>query len=196
MDADFGEIVEMFKLLADASRLRILGSLAEQPRSVEELAAFLGVRPPTVSHHLGKLHRAGLVAMAVDGTSHIYRLEVEGLRRLQRLLPTPESVRELATPQAEDRWQRKVLSDFFVGERLKEIPASRKKRLVILRFLADRFAWDRRYREAEVNETIACHHPDFATLRRELVMARFLAREGGYYWRIGAQGGTEPHPSV
>ena len=35
-----------------------------------------------------------------------------------------------------DAWERKVLHDFFDGERLKEIPSSRKKRLVILKWLA------------------------------------------------------------
>jgi hypothetical protein len=35
-----------------------------------------------------------------------------------------------------------------------------------------------------VNEIIGRHHPDFATLRRELIGANLLAREAGVYWRL------------
>jgi hypothetical protein len=31
---------------------------------------------------------------------------------------------------------------------------------------------------------IGRHHPDFATLRRELIGAKLLARENGVYWRL------------
>ncbi|MDB5097460.1 MAG: ArsR family transcriptional regulator, partial [Cyanobacteria bacterium RYN_339] len=68
-------------------------------------------------------------------------------------------------------------------ERLKEIPASRKKREVVLRWLADRFEIGPRYAEREVNEVIKRHHPDFATLRRELIGANLMQREAGEYWR-------------
>ena len=59
----------------------------------------------------------------------------------------------------------------YQGERLKEIPASRKKREVILRWLAERFEVRRRYSEAEVNELLQRYHPDSATLRRERLRA-------------------------
>jgi excisionase family DNA binding protein len=72
---------------------------------------------------------------------------------------------------------------FFDGNRLKTIPARRSKREVILRILALRFEPDRTYREVEVNEILKSAHPDFCTLRRELVMARLLTRERGIYRR-------------
>lgn len=84
-------------------------------------------------------------------------------------------------------WERKVLRDFIVKDRLKEIPASRKKREVILRWLAERFEWDRIYPESELNAVIEAVHPDFATLRRELVGADLLARENGRYWRVSGK---------
>ncbi|MHB1630128.1 MAG: DUF2087 domain-containing protein [Bacilli bacterium] len=37
---------------------------------------------------------------------------------------------------------------------------------------------------AEVNEIIGRHHPDFATLRRELIGNGLMEREHGVYWRI------------
>ncbi|MCI0551250.1 MAG: ArsR family transcriptional regulator, partial [Anaerolineae bacterium] len=39
------ELVTFFKALADASRLKIVGLLAEKPYSVEELAALLNLKP-------------------------------------------------------------------------------------------------------------------------------------------------------
>jgi hypothetical protein len=40
-----------------------------------------------------------------------------------------------------------------------------------------------RYPEARINELIKRHHPDFATLRRELIGQGLMEREAGIYWR-------------
>jgi len=40
--------------------LKIIGLLAQRSYSVEELAALLDLKAPTVSHHLSKLAQAGL----------------------------------------------------------------------------------------------------------------------------------------
>jgi hypothetical protein len=49
--------------------------------------------------------------------------------------------------------------------------------------LAKQFEEGRRYPEREVNQIIKRHHPDCATLRRELIGARLMQREKGTYWR-------------
>jgi hypothetical protein len=175
-----------FKTLADESRLRIVGLLANRERSVEELAATLGLRAPTVSHHLARLRELNLVSMRADGNTHLYRLETDALRKLTRDVLTPERIEAFAQPANDDAWQRKVLRDFFNGDRLKEIPASHKKRAVVLEWLAQQFEPARRYREVEVNEVIKRHHPDAATLRRELIVAGLLQRENSIYWRSQA----------
>src|SRR2546421_14871 len=69
----------------------------------------------------------------------------------------------------------------LVAERLRRIPAQRKKRVVVLRKLLERFARGRTYSEREVNELLGRAHEDVATLRRELVMYGFLKRERGVY---------------
>ena len=173
----------LLRSLADESRLRILGLLAGHERSVEVLAAELGLKLPTVSHHLARLRAVGLVTFRPEGNSRIYALDVEALRRLSRELLAADRLVTLAGASDGDAWDRKVLRDFFDGERLKEIPASRKKREVVLRWLADRFEPGVRYDEPAVNELLGRHHPDFATLRRELIGYRLLARDGGVYWR-------------
>jgi len=83
-----------------------------------------------------------------------------------------------------DAWEHKVLRDFFDGPRLKEIPASRKKRSVVLRWLANLFEPGMRYTEAQVNEIIKRHHPDASSLRREMIGEHLLQREQGVYWRL------------
>ena len=177
------QALAFFKALADRSRLRILGLLAERPCTVEELAAALALRTPTVSHHLQTLRGAGLVQMAAEGTSHRYTLDIGRLQAAGRDLLGPEQVLSLAPGDLDGAWERKVLRDFFSGEELKEIPASRKKRLVVLRWLADRFEPDRRYPERAVNEVLRRHHPDVATLRREFIATGLMRREDGVYWR-------------
>jgi DNA-binding transcriptional ArsR family regulator len=179
-------VLAFFKTMADASRLRLVGLLAERERSVEELATLLGLRAPTVSHHLARLKALGLVRMRAEGTTHVYALDGEALRRLRESVLTPEAIASLVDAVDAAAWERKVLRDFFDGERLKEIPASRKKRGVILRWLAGRFEPGVRYPEAAVNEVIKRHHPDTATLRRELIAERLMQREAGVYWRPAA----------
>lgn len=182
-------VLAFFKALADASRLRTIGILAERERSVDELATLLGLQAPTVSHHLSKLKAAGLVQMRQQGTQHLYRLDEEALRDLSRDVLTPERMVSLADDAQGDAWERKVLKDFFEGERLKEIPASRKKRSVVLRWLAGRFEPGVRYSERQVNDLLRRHHPDTAMLRRELIADahRLLRRERGVYWRADAE---------
>ena len=177
-------LLQFFKALADENRLKLLGLLANQERSVEELAELLHLKAPTVSHHLTKLKEIGLVEMKAEGNTHLYRLNGEALRSLNKELLTPEKVAALVEVEDSEAWERKVLRDFFEGLRLKELPASRKKRMVVLTWLAAQFDTSRTYTEAEVNEIMQRSHPDTATLRRELIGAHLMQREGGVYWRV------------
>ncbi len=77
-----------------------------------------------------------------------------------------------------------MLRTFFEGDRLKEIPASRKKRWVILKWLVNRFEIGERYPKRSLNEIIKRSHPDTATLRREMVGYQMMQRENGVYWRV------------
>lgn len=175
--------LRLLKVLADESRLRIVGILANGERSVDELAAQLDLRAPTVSHHLARLRDVGIVSMRSAGNVHVYRLELDALRSLSRDAFSVERISTFADNVNAQAWERKVLRDFFDGPRLKEIPASHKKRAVVLEWLADQFSFDTRYREVDVNEVLKQHHPDTATLRRELVGAGLLSREQSVYWR-------------
>jgi DNA-binding transcriptional ArsR family regulator len=183
---EFQALLQFFKVLADENRLKLLGILANGERSVEELAALLQLKAPTVSHHLARLKELDLVGMRTDGNVHYYWLNAEALRQTNKQLLTPEKVASLVDDLEGDAWERKVLKDFFEGTRLKEIPASPKKRMVILKWLANQFEYGVRYREAEVNEIIQRHHPDSSSLRRELIgpNVALMQRDNGWYWRV------------
>lgn len=183
--AEFEALLQFFKVLADGNRLKLLGILATREYSVEELAALLQVKAPTISHHLAQLKKLELVRMRSDRNTHFYRLDAEKLRALSKGLLSSEKMAELVplTEMESDAWERKVLRDFFEGPRLKEIPASRKKRSVVLRWLAQLFEPCTRYSEAQVNEILQRHHPDASTLRRELIGEHLMQREQGVYWR-------------
>lgn len=178
-------LLDFFRALANESRLKLIGLLAERERNGQELAALLGLKEPTVSHHLALLKGVGLVRQRPDGNTHWWSLDVDALIGLNRRLSSSAEIAALADGVERDAWDRRVLDNFLMADgRLKEIPASRKKRWVILRFLADRFAVDRRYAEAELNEILKRHHEDSATLRREMIGYRMMARDHGVYWRL------------
>jgi hypothetical protein len=84
-------------------------------------------------------------------------------------------------------YDARVRANFIDAEdRLVSIPAQHKKRLAILRWLAEDFQPGARYPEAEVNRIISRRHPDFATLRRHLVDEELMQRDRSVYWRTGS----------
>jgi DNA-binding transcriptional ArsR family regulator len=179
-------LARLFKALADPARLRILGALAEEPRTGRELSDRIGLTPPTISHHMARLVAAGLVRIGVDGDRRAYLLDNGLLRELSR----EEAGREANGPDVPPRTadhggdgevRAKVIRDFFAGERLKQIPAQRKKRVPVLQHLMRRFVPGRDYPEREVNDLLRPAHDDVATLRRELVDYGFMTRQNGVY---------------
>ena len=180
------ELVIFFKALADSNRLKIVGLLAEKPYSVEELAELLQLKPSTVSHHLSKLSEAGLVRSHAESYYSVYQLDKQMLEEKSR---TMFSQAELSTVAAEvdaDAYDNKVIRDYSRRDgSLKTLPSQRKKLEAILRHVVKVFDVGKRYSEKSVNEILSKYHEDTATLRRELVGAGLMKREGGGgdYWR-------------
>ncbi|HEY2486553.1 MAG TPA: metalloregulator ArsR/SmtB family transcription factor [Candidatus Binataceae bacterium] len=186
-DHDTTALLRHFKALGNESRLKLVGLIADRERNVQELAALLALKEPTVSHHLAILKNAGLLAMRVEGNTHWYRLDLDALRRINRSVFSADLSR---VPYEVDGqvWEREILRNFIEDDRLTKIPDTRKKRWVVLKWLTRRFALDTRYSEAEVNAVLKRHHPDAATLRRELIGYRMLERNKGIYRRTPESG--------
>jgi hypothetical protein len=181
---ELGALLRFFKVLANESRLKILGLLATEERSVGELASILELKEPTISHHLALMKGLGLVSARAEGTSRFYRLETKSLEDLSKDVFSGEKLSHLVDEDADNAWENKVLRNFMDGDQITQIPAQQKKKLVILRWLVEQFQFDVSYAEKEVNEKIKRHHPDYAALRRYLVEHRLMQREKGVYRRV------------
>jgi DNA-binding transcriptional ArsR family regulator len=198
------ELLMFFGSLADETRLKIVGVLAQRPCSGEELAAIVELKPATITHHLHKLMGAGLVTAEPQGHAKIYHLRMDVIQGMaKRLLgdkdqapaaaeaapgvqqPPNPALAQAAENLDLDAFDRKVLKDFLRRDgTLKEIPAQYKKQLAVLRHLVKEFAPDRQYTEKQVNEIIARFHPDTASLRRAMVDHKLMQRAEGKYWRV------------
>jgi predicted transcriptional regulator len=181
----FQILLKFFKALGDESRLKILGILASQECSVEELAALLQLKEPTVSHHLTKLKELNLVRMRPEGNNRLYQLDSEALQSLSKEIFTNSNLASLVEDVDTEAWENKVLSHYLESDRLKEIPTSRKKRLVILQWLANKFEQGVNYPEQAINEIIKRYYPDSGALRRELISHELIQRDEGLYRRRG-----------
>ena len=65
------ELADMFRLMGDASRLRIVLACLEAPVAVGDIAARLGLSPSLVSHHL-RLLRAGRILKATRKGKQVF----------------------------------------------------------------------------------------------------------------------------
>lgn len=91
-ERDAAHAADRLKVLADATRLRLLNLIAGTPTGeacVCELTEPLGLTQPTVSHHLKVLHEAGFVEREKRGTWAYYRVLPESLDQITTLLATP-----------------------------------------------------------------------------------------------------------
>ena len=183
------ELVAFFKALSDPNRLKIVALLVAGERSVEQLAAKLGLTSPTVSHHLARLSAIGLVSARAEGYYSIYRLEEGALAAMALRLLNDTTLPAVAADVEMDAFDRKVLATYLDAEgRIHAFPAQRKKELAILRHVVKAFEPGRRYSEKETNTLLRRFSADTARLRRYLVDFGFMHRQGGGgdYWTAEA----------
>ena len=90
--ADFA--AEIFTLLSDATRVRIILALRDTEKSVNELADEVGKSPTVVFQHLAKLRWGKIVVSRQDGNRAFYSLVDEQARQLfaQAIFQAPHVV--------------------------------------------------------------------------------------------------------
>lgn len=83
-DSQYVELaVEVFSMLADATRVRIVLALRDMDElSVNHLAEILDKSPSAISQHLAKLRLARIVTTRQDGQRVFYRLGNEHAKQL------------------------------------------------------------------------------------------------------------------
>jgi len=178
----------IMKALSDQSRLAIVGSLLERPQYVEEIAQRHDLAPSTVSFHLRKLEKAGLVSSRKEQYYVVFRTNDEIFNTTLREIVSAHPVGWELQDDRMEAYRRKVLDSFFRNGRLEKLPAQHKKRLIVLEQFARRFESGRRYGEQEVTGLITPLFDDYCAIRRLLVDEGLVRRDGALYWREGEPG--------
>lgn len=94
----FDNLVKLFKLLSDETRLRILYFLTQRSElHVRALCDLLGESQPAVSHHLALLRVAGLIERRREGKHNYYGLKTRQFSKLLDMLfeSMPEGSRRI-----------------------------------------------------------------------------------------------------
>ncbi len=78
------ELAEVFHLLGEPNRLRLVCSCLDEPVSVHDLAEQLGISSSLVSHHLRLLKAARLMRAEKRGRQVFYQAADEHVRRMLR----------------------------------------------------------------------------------------------------------------
>lgn len=75
-DAQLQAVSELFAVLSEPTRLRILQMLQDGPASVGEIVKSLGMKQANVSKQLGILHQAGVLGREKAGNSAVYSIRM------------------------------------------------------------------------------------------------------------------------
>lgn len=170
---------QLARLLLDEDRLAILGRAGQSPCTIDEMAAVISGKRSSLARHLAQLTEAGLLTVSDGPGQERYALDIQTIRTMKQALFARPELPETAT--SDD----KVLAAFVRDERLTHYPVQHSKRMVVLRWLVERFDPERTYTEAEINDLLSGQGEDHATLRRYLVDAGLMERSHGLYRRTG-----------
>src|SRR5258705_7175555 len=157
----YEDLLQLLKAVADENRLRMVRLMSERAYTVGELANVFGLTEPTISHHVSKLHGAGLLRLRMEGNQRFYSINE---KRLATFKAYVNGVEKLPTkdekPKSDTTWiealdcsesDKKVLRDYTVNGHLTQIPIKSAKFLVVLRWLVTKFQPSMHYTEKQVN---------------------------------------------
>ena len=156
-------VMDFFKAFCNVERLKLAGLLANAALTTTQITERTGMSSKDVMKHVSYLVHFGYVK-EIDKT---YQLNTD------TLLTRSRQVLEGSRPQSKvedfegDDFEQKVLRGCLAPDgHLVAIPSQQKKRMVVLRYLAQSFEPGVKYPEKQVNELLRRYHPDTASLRR------------------------------
>ncbi|MBH0229111.1 metalloregulator ArsR/SmtB family transcription factor [Halobacillus yeomjeoni] len=173
------KLVNFHKAVGDPTRIKIIILLKEGPLHGQAISHKLGLKPPTITHHISKLRDIGLVYQRREGNTIYFHLHKKMLEFSAKgiLNLGEETMMEIT-----EKEKLSIIKNFFDGDgRLTNIPSKRKKKIVILAYLVQNLSAGKNYTEKEINEYIKKYHEDFATIRREWIMHQFMFRQDNVY---------------
>jgi len=75
-------IAELFSILGDSSRVKIIAALLDGPMNVQSLADIVGISPSAISHHMRSLRQMHLVRAQKQGREVFYSLDDQHVEEL------------------------------------------------------------------------------------------------------------------
>ncbi|MBG9589444.1 metalloregulator ArsR/SmtB family transcription factor [Cytobacillus firmus] len=175
-------LVAFYKTMGDPTRIRIVFLLAKGPLHGQAIAGKLGLTPPTITHHLNKLREINLVYQRRDKNTVYFYLNESVLKQQSGVLAKLADKEEVKKMEELNSENQKVIENFFTRDgKLKNIPAQRKKKLMVFEHLIKGLKMGKKYQEKELNEYIKQYHEDYATIRREFIINHYMYRENGIY---------------
>ena len=78
--------LDLYRVIADPNRRKILELLKKEERSVQAFQPHLPITLGAISQHLQMLLRSGLVSRTKQGKQRIYRLEARNLQEIDQWL--------------------------------------------------------------------------------------------------------------
>jgi hypothetical protein len=169
-------------LLAEPERMRVFAALVLGARTAADVARAADLDQRAVGRALQRLEAGGLVERAGDG----YQPVLEVFKQIARTTAPPAKTEEHGYA---DKRVEAVLRTFVRDGRLIGLPAQAGRRHVVLEHMVQSFEPGRSYTEAEVNAILRAWteggSTDHVALRRYLVDAGLLTRDGASYWRSG-----------
>jgi hypothetical protein len=169
-------------------------SMISSGLSDQEIAKKTGTAAATVRHQRFVFKEKAKQAKLYLA---IYELAVQGKQQARNSIDEQEEfidIHESAT-MVDDRYlvtkaeEETIISNMFISQnplRLKNLSPKEKKKIVILKRIAEQFKRGRKYTEKELNGVLKDIYEDFATIRRYLIEYGFMDRtkDGKEYWLI------------
>jgi excisionase family DNA binding protein len=150
----------------------------EHPQASNELVFFTSAEVAGIL----KMHPQVIARKLQCGELEGYKLGKDwrvSKEQLLRYLERHSNQKAEKTPGA------KVVETFFEDGKLKSIPATRSKRLHVLKHLVSKLDTRKVYTENEINDFLRPFHSDICTLRRELIINKLMVRNSGKYKVVG-----------
>ncbi|MEH7377605.1 metalloregulator ArsR/SmtB family transcription factor [Neobacillus drentensis] len=177
-------VVAFYKTMGDPTRIRIVAILAKGPLHGQAIAGKLGLSAPTITHHLKKLREIHVVYdRRVKNTIYFYLNESLIKQQAKVFTELLEKKGKELDEMVESSIERqKIIENFFMKNgKLKNIPAQRKKKLIVFEHMVRELKIGEKYEEKQLNEYIKQFHDDYATIRREFIINHYMFRENGIY---------------
>ncbi len=176
------EILDFVKAMSNPARLRIIGLLSQGSFSRAEILERLNLSLKEVVDHLAYLQQVG----AVSENGESYSVNDDRLAGLAREKLAQERPSFVPAEELDDKSKKILRSHLNADGSIKQVPSQPAKLKVILDYLITSFEMNANYNEREVNTILRRFNEDTAGLRRDLVDAGMLNREGdgSRYWRV------------